>query len=129
MRLKEDSAAGTTGNADIYQNFFICLSYDKSNEPDSLNLEYGIEFDSKKHRFLNYRDTDPLEPSYYSFGSRTARVEVLNARIENQNDYLSTECTNGINTNECLTHCPIGYERSQFECKGIEKIKKLSDFL
>ncbi|RNA27933.1 hypothetical protein BpHYR1_013493 [Brachionus plicatilis] len=82
--LNEDSAAGTTGNGDIYQNFFICLNYESRGDLFGLYVQYGIQIDSDEtsHLYLSYFDADPMEPAYYSFGSRSADVQVLNARLE-----------------------------------------------
>lgn len=89
LLLNEDSAAGVTGNKDIYQNFFICLSYEKRKYANKslesgLYIQYGVQIDSDEtsHLYLSYFDRKPLEPSYYSFGSRNADVQVLNARLE-----------------------------------------------
>lgn len=89
--LNEDSAAGTTGDKNIYQNFFICLNYEKrvlnGNSTLGLYIQYGIQIDSDEtsHLYLSFFDTEPLDPTYYSFGSRNADVQVLNAHLENFN--------------------------------------------
>jgi hypothetical protein len=90
--LNEDSAAGTTGDKNIYQNFFICLNYEKRkldglNSTHGLYIQYGIQIDSDEtsHLYLSYFDIEPLDPMYYSFGSRNADVQVLNAHLENFN--------------------------------------------
>ncbi len=89
MLLNEDSAAGTTGNKDIYQNFFVCLNYEsRKNKNGQLNqglyVQYGLQIDSDEtlHLYLSYFDSQPLEPVYYSFGSRNTDVQILNAHIE-----------------------------------------------
>ena len=90
--MNEDSAAGTTGDKNIYQNFFICLSYEKKelngNLTFGLYIQYGIQIDSDEtsHSYLNYFDPEPLDPMYYSFGSRNADVQILNAHLENFNE-------------------------------------------
>ena len=91
LLLNEDSAAGTTGDKNIYQNFFICFNYEyrklNGNLTFGLYIQYGIQIDSDEtsHLYLSYFDTEPLDPMYYSFGSRNADVQILNAHIENFN--------------------------------------------
>jgi hypothetical protein len=86
--LNENSAAGTTGNEDIYQNFFICLNYESRKMAGSnifgLYIQYGIQIDSEEtsHLYMSYFDPSSLDPVYYSFGSRNADVQILNAHIE-----------------------------------------------
>ena len=83
MLLNEDSAAGTTGNKNISQNFFICLNYETRASRSGLFIQYGIQVnsDESSHLYLNYFDAEtPLAPKYYSFGSRNADVEIFNAR-------------------------------------------------
>ncbi len=88
--LNEDSAAGTTGDKNIYQNFFICLNYEKRKLENTqeyafgLYIQYGIQIDSDEtsHLYLSYFDTKPLDPVYYSFGSRNYDVQILNAHLE-----------------------------------------------
>lgn len=82
--LNEDSAAGTPGNEDIYQNFFICLNYESRLNTVGLYIQYGIQIDSDEtsHLYLSYFDARPLDPVYYSFGSRSSDVQILNAHIE-----------------------------------------------
>ncbi len=87
--LNEDSAAGTTGNENIYQNFFICLNYEtrkieKDTISSGLYIQYGIQIDSDEtsHLYMSFFDSRPLDPVYYSFGSRNADVQILNAHIE-----------------------------------------------
>jgi hypothetical protein len=87
--LTEDSAAGTTGDKNIYQNFFVCLNYEKRKSAESeivgLYLQYGIQISSDEtiHLYLSYFDAAPMEPIYYSFGTRNADVQILNAHLEN----------------------------------------------
>lgn len=84
--MNEDSAAGTPGNQDIYQNFFICFNYESrmNNMQHGLYIQYGIQIDSDEtsHLYLSYFDPRPLDPVYYSFGSRSSDVQILNAHIE-----------------------------------------------
>jgi hypothetical protein len=85
--LHEDSAAGTTGDENLYQNFFICLSYESRKVGNAtrkgLFIQYGIYVDSEEtgHLYLSYFDTSPLDPAFYSFGSRNSNVQILNAHI------------------------------------------------
>ena len=87
--LNEDSAAGTTGDKNIYQNFFLCLNYESRIVDgvltNGLFIQYGIQINSNEiiHLYLSYFDKKPLDPKYYSFGSRNADVQILNAHIEN----------------------------------------------
>jgi hypothetical protein len=93
LLLNEDSAAGTTGDKNIYQNFFICLNYEKRKHENGqdykvgLYIQYGIQIDSDEtsHLYLNYFDSNPLDPVYYSFGSRNYDVQILNAHLESFN--------------------------------------------
>ena len=93
LLLNEDSAAGTTGDKNIYQNFFICLNYEKRKNENGkdyvvgLYIQYGIQIDSDEtsHLYLNYFDSNPLDPVYYSFGSRNYDVQILNAHLESFN--------------------------------------------
>jgi len=92
LLLNEDSAAGTTGNKNIYQNFFVCFNYEerKLSSGDTtrgLFIQYGIQISSNEisHLYLSYFDTKPLDPIYYSFGSRNADVQILNAHLDNFN--------------------------------------------
>ncbi len=89
LLLNEDSSAGTNGDKDIYQNYFICLNYETRKVENKiiygLFIQYGIQIDSEEiiHLYLNFFDNNPLDPTYYSFGSRNADVQILNARLEN----------------------------------------------
>lgn len=86
--LHEDAAAGTTGDKYLYQNFFICLSYEtrkiSNSTSNGLFIQYGIYVDADEtgHLYLSYFDTEPLEPAFYSFGSRNSDVQIMNAHIE-----------------------------------------------
>lgn len=85
--LHDESTAGSTGDENLYQNFFICLNYEvrrlDGKNLRGLSIQYGIHIDSNElgHLYLSYFDIDPLDPSFYSFGSRNADVEILNAHI------------------------------------------------
>ena len=85
LLFNEDSAAGITGNKNMYQNFFVCLNYEEghigTNVVRGLLIQYGIQISSNEisHLYLSYFDTMPLDPIYYSFGSRNADVQILNA--------------------------------------------------
>ncbi len=92
LLLNEDSAAGTTGNKNIYQNFFVCLNYEErklatGGTTRGLFIQYGIQISSNEisHLYLSYFDNKPLDPIYYSFGSRNADVQILNAHLDNFN--------------------------------------------
>lgn len=104
--LNEDSAGGTTGNGDIYQNFFICLNYETRNEMFGLYVQYGIQIDSDEtsHLYLSYFDRDPIEPAYYSFGSRSADVQVLNARLEKfkESEQIRLRCRKSSTLNRAI---------------------------
>ena len=106
MLLNEDSAAGTTGNKNIYQNFFICLNYETRNSINGLYIQYGIQINSDEpsHLYLNYFDTAPLTPSYYSFGSRNSDVEIFNAHLESfdVDEQINLRCNNASNLNRAL---------------------------
>ena len=86
--LHEDSAAGTTGDENLYQNFFICLNYEirklHNSTVKGLFIQYGIYVDADEtgHLYLSYFDNEPLEPAFYSFGSRNSNVQILDAHIE-----------------------------------------------
>ena len=96
--MNENSAAGTTGDSDIYQNFFICLNYEQRQDNYGLYIQYGIQIysDEISHLYLNYFDIKPLDPVYYSFGSRNSDVQILNARIESFNikEQIRLRCDN-----------------------------------
>ena len=85
--MHEDSAAGSTGDDSLYQNFFVCLNYEirkvQNISRSGLYIQYGIYVDSDEtgHLYLSYFDTDPLDPAFYSFGSRDSDVQILNAHI------------------------------------------------
>ena len=133
LLLNEDSAAGTTGDKNIYQNFFICLNYEKrrldSVDPTNntatttshgLYIQYGIQIDSDEtsHLYLSYFDTEPLDPMYYSFGSRNADVQVLNAHLENFNvdEQIRLRCKLSSTLNKAiLTTCDY---RCNVACDG-----------
>lgn len=99
--LNENSAAATTGNSDIYQNFFICFSYETRKVNDTnrqqLYIQYGLSIntDETTHLYMTYLDLEPLEPVYYSFGSRASDVEILNARVEkfNVDEQIRLRCS------------------------------------
>ena len=119
MLLNEDSAAGTTGNKDIYQNFFLCLNYEKrkSEQPaggkqeiTGLYIQYGIRIDTDEasHLYLSYFDPAPLDPVYYSFGSRNSDVQVLDAHIEpfNEAEQVKLRCKMSSSLNKAIeTKC------------------------
>ena len=111
MLLNEDSAAGTTGNKNIYQNFFICLNYETRASRSGLFIQYGIQVnsDESSHLYLNYFDAEtPLAPKYYSFGSRNADVEIFNAHLESfdVNEQIEMRCKEAANMNKALpTRC------------------------
>ncbi|CAF0723375.1 unnamed protein product [Brachionus calyciflorus] len=110
MLLNEDSAGGTTGNRDIYQNFFICLNYEKRKysgvEVSGLYIQYGIQIDSDEtsHLYLSYFDKQPLEPVYYSFGSRNADVQILNAHLEpfKEDEQINLRCRHSSTLNRAV---------------------------
>jgi hypothetical protein len=106
MLLNEDSAAGTTGNRNIYQNFFICLNFEKRSKMSGLFIQYGIQVnsDESSHLYLNYFDERPLTPSYYSFGSRNADVEIFNAHLEPflVDEQIELRCKQSSNMNKAL---------------------------
>jgi hypothetical protein len=60
LLLNEDSSAGTTGDANIYQNFFLCLNYERRRVAGVLTkglyLQYGIQISSDEisHLYLRY---------------------------------------------------------------------------
>jgi hypothetical protein len=128
MLLNEDSAAGTTGNEDIYQNFFICLNYETRKIGDKANsvglyIQYGIQIDSDEtsHLYMSYFDLAPLDPVYYSFGSRNADVQILNAHIEpfNVAEQIKLRCKMSTTMNKALeTFCD--YECHE-TCEGCTK--------
>lgn len=149
MDLKEDSSAGTAGHEDIYQSFLICLNYEMVHDDDDDNdnsprlllvLKYGIRVDSFDRLFLTYIDREPLVPAYYSFGSRTAQVEVINARVdvgpingfecETTGDCQQRHCRFvGLRVNNgsdlvCVDKCPSGFRLKvvdvyrNLECQG-----------
>ena len=111
---------------EIFQSYFICLNYESrvkrvvskdvkfSNTNSTANstrkglfIQYGIETDSedKMHLYMSYFDQTPLEPIYYSFGSRDFRVEVLNARIEtlSEVDQIKLRCRKASKANQAIT--------------------------
>jgi hypothetical protein len=111
MLLNEDSAAGTTGNKNIYQNFFICLNFETRASRSGLFIQYGIQVnsDESSHLYLNYFDAEtPLAPKYYSFGSRNADVEIFNAHLESfdVSEQIEMRCKEAANMNKALpTRC------------------------
>lgn len=109
---------------EIFQSYFVCLNYESrirraagkdvkfsksanSSVQKGLFIQYGIETDSedKIHLFMSYFDQAPLEPIYYSFGSRDFRVEVLNARIEalTEEDQIKLRCRQASKANQAIT--------------------------
>ena len=59
-------------------------------------IQYGIYIDSDEtgHLYLSYFDTSPLDPAFYSFGSRNANVEIFNAHIVqlNEEEQIKLRC-------------------------------------
>lgn len=146
LLLNEDSSAGTTGDANIYQNFFLCLNYEwrrvnNGNLTRGLYIQYGIQVNSDEisHLYLSYFDTAPLDPIYYSFGSRSSDVTILNARLEDlsEREQINLRCnlTSTLNkatqaTKECDYKCHekcVGCTkpRSVHHCKACKFAKLL----
>lgn len=60
-------------------------------------MQYGIYVDSEEtgHLYLSYFDTEPLDPAFYSFGSRNSDVQILNAHITtlNNDEQFKLKCS------------------------------------
>jgi len=101
LLLNEDSGAGTSGNKNIYQNYFICLNYERrkinNRHITGLYFQYGIQVESihDSRLYLNFFDANPLDPVFYSFGSRNADVHIVHARLESLNveEQIRLRCT------------------------------------
>ena len=125
LLLNEDSAAGSTGNKNIYQNFFVCLNFERRKEQGKhvtgLYIQYGIQIssDETSHLYLSYFDVAPLNPSYYSFGSRNADVEIFNAHLESfdVDEQISLRCKNASNRNKAAASTLCDYKCNK-ACDG-----------
>lgn len=86
--------------------------------------------DSRMRVYFDYFDPKPLQPVYYSFGSRTAHVEVLNARLETQSQVDDGgECKpSGENHRDCPVDgkCQAGFHlaNDQRRCVGKTDLKE-----
>ena len=70
------------------------------------------------HLYLNYFDTAPLNPSYYSFGSRNADVQIINAHIESfdEQEQINLRCKSSSTMNKAVgTACDY---KCHFACDG-----------
>jgi hypothetical protein len=143
--LNEDPAAGTTGDKNILQAFFICLNYENRtfttttyiNDTKSITTEqtvlglyiqYGIQIYSEEisHLYLSYFDRTPLKPMYYSFGSRNADVRITRAHLETMDEEEQTKirCTQTSTLNKAIeTRCNYKCHKA---CKGCTQPYTLS---
>ncbi len=60
-------------------------------------IQYGIYVDSEEtgHLYLSYFDSNPLDPAFYSFGSRNSNVQILNAHITqlSEDEQIKLRCS------------------------------------
>jgi hypothetical protein len=94
----------------------------EKDEVIGLYIQYGIQIDSDEtsHLYLSYFDTNPLDPAYYSFGSRNYDVQVLNAHLEpfDVEEQIRLRCkksSTNINNKAVLTACDYKCNRA---CDG-----------
>lgn len=124
LLLNEDSGAGTSGNKNIYQNFFICLNYERrkidNQTVTGLYFQYGIQVESAQNSrlYLNYFDANPLDPVFYSFGSRNADVHIVHARLEplNVDEQIRLRCAKGSTLSKAI-HTVCDYKCNS-ACEG-----------
>ena len=74
---------------------------------NGLYIQYGIQINSDEtsHLYLNFFDSKPLSPSYYSFGSRNSDVEIFNAHLESFDidEQINLRCKNSSNLNKAAS--------------------------